>query len=373
MNTQEHADRKHAKRSPSSLGNYAVCPHFQKDDNQPVHPITLEGTKVHEAIERESVEGLTEDQAKMAHFGMDYLKALQESGDFTTYSEIRLVIPHMDFGHADAVLISSDGKTGHLIDFKAGYRHQAAAANNAQQKAYATAVFAKFHTLETLTVHIVYVRLQEIDKVVFDKAYMELVELELIAIDRKAQAASEGKVQAHNPDPAVCGYCAAAGICPALQLLAIPIAEEYAQARPGDLTIPDKYDPALISDPAVMSRALVVADIMERWSGSVKKHAIQMRLNGGEEIPGYNLAHRAGSVEVIDQNTIYQKAVEKGLTHEQIMATVKVSVPQLSELISNKAERGNKKLAKQKFEEELRDAGAIRRGEEVFFLKKSRS
>ena len=369
----EHSERKHAKRSPSSLGNYAVCPHFQKDDSQPVHPITLEGTKVHEAIERESVEGLTEDQIKMAYFGLDYLKALQETGDFDTHSEIRLVIPNMDFGHADAVLISKDGKTGHLIDFKAGYRHQAAAANNAQQKAYATAVFAKFHALETLTVHIVYVRLQEIDKVVFDKSYMEVVELELIAIDRKAKAAEEGKIQAHNPDPAVCGYCAAAGICPSLQLLALPIAEEYAQARPGDLTIPEQYDPALISDPAVMAKALAVADIMERWSGSVKKHALQLRMNQGQEIPGYALSHRAGAIEVLDPNEVYRFAQQNGLTHEQIMATVKVSVPQLAELVGANAERGSKTVEKQRFSDKLRDSGAIRRGEEVFFLRKTRS
>ena len=82
---------------------------------------------------------------------------------------------------------------------------------------------------------------------------------------------------------------------------------------------------------------------------------------------------RDRAIEVLDPNEVYRFAQQNGLTHEQIMATVKVSVPQLSELISDKAERGNKKLAKQKFEEELRDAGAIRRGEEVFFLKKSRS
>ncbi|MEI6218313.1 MAG: hypothetical protein WCP86_05395, partial [bacterium] len=39
---------------------------------------------------------------------------------------------------------------------------------------------------------------------------------------------------------------------------------------------------------AVMSRALTVARVLEKWCESVKHHALQMRL-GGQEIPGHEL------------------------------------------------------------------------------------
>ena len=78
--TAPHAERAHSKRSPSSLGKYAVCPHFKQDDDQPVHPVTLEGTLIHEAIEKKNLRGLTQEQRVMAQTGLDYVEAVKATG-----------------------------------------------------------------------------------------------------------------------------------------------------------------------------------------------------------------------------------------------------------------------------------------------------
>ena len=378
-NTQDHSQRKHAKRSPSGLGKVAVCPHFEQDNDRPVHPVTLEGTKIHEAIEARTLAGLTEDQKNMASRAINYWNDLLRTGPWREMVELKIAIPHMDFGHADLVLISKDGKTGHLLDWKTGFNKQAATGLNAQQRAYAAGVFRAFPELEALTVHIVYVRLQEVDVETFRRADMVEAELQLIAIDRRAEEAvrfsaeNPGVIKWHRPDPAGCGYCKHAGVCPALAQVAQPIVQAYATARPEDLVVPEAYDPALISDPAVMAKAMLVADVMERWISSVKKHALDLRLSVGVEIPGTSLVSKNGSRSIIDPNTAHKIAEEHGITHEEFMTAVEVSASKLLKAVEAKAPRGKKKLASEALEDALRDAGALHVGPETFYLRRVKS
>lgn len=378
--TAPHAERAHSKRSPSSLGKYAVCPHFKQDEDRPVHPVTLEGTLVHEAIEKKNLRGLTADQRVMAQTGLDYVAALKASGKYHQHDEIALRIPLVldKKGHADVVLVSHDGKTAHCIDFKAGFNRQADAEQNLQQKCYIAACLEKWASLETITVHIVYVRLQEVDVFEFTRADESRIQLEILAVDRRAEEAenfelaNKGVLFYHRADPAVCTYCVKAGVCPAMQQLTVPTAQAYAQARPESLKVPEAYDPALIHDPAVMAQALAIAGIMETWVSSVKKHALQLRMDIGLDIPGTTLAHRTGTKSVADPNAAYALAEKHGVTQAEFMTTVKVSAPDLIDIVSSKAERGKKKYVAQAFEDELRDSGALNIGPETFYLRKSK-
>jgi hypothetical protein len=378
--TAPHAERAHSKRSPSSLGKYAVCPHFKQDDDQPVHPVTLEGTLIHEAIEKKNLRGLTQEQRVMAQTGLDYVDAIKATGKFLQYDEISLRVPlvHDKKGHADVVLLSQDGKTAHCIDFKAGYNRQADAEQNLQQKCYIAACLEKWLSVETITVHIVYVRLQEADVFEFTRADETRIQLEILAVDRRAEEAenfelaNKGVLFYHRADPATCTYCVKAGVCPAMQQITVPTAQAYAQARPESLKVPASYDPALISDPEVMAQALVVAGIMDTWVSSVKKHALQLRMDLGLDIPGTTLAHRAGTKTIVDPNTAFALAEKHGVTQGEFMTAVKVSAPELLDIVSSKAEKGKKKFMAQVFEDELRDSGALSIGPETFFLRKSK-
>ena len=317
----------------------------------------------------------------MAKLGIEYWDDLRKREKWTEYVEIQLQIPLVDDkkGHADLVLISQDGKRGALLDWKAGYKTQAVTINNLQQKCYAAALFEKFPDLETLEVHIVYLRLAEADVETLTRDDMPRVQLEILAVDRRAEEAENfekanpGQLYLHRPDPAVCTYCAKAGTCPALAALTIPTARAYAQARPETLTVPEAYDPALISDPAVMAKALVVADIAEKWADSVKKHALELRLSQGIEIPGTTLVSKNGTKSILDPNTAYQVAANHGLDHNEFMTCVDVSPAKLLKAAEAKAPRGKKKLAAEALEDELRDSGALHVGAETFYLRRVKS
>ena len=376
MNPPDHSQRKHAKRSPSGLGKVAVCPHFQQDNDRPVHPVTLEGTRIHEAIETRTLAGLTDDQKNMAERAIQYWNDLLRTGPWSERIEVKIAIPHMDFGHADLLLIHKDGKTGHLVDWKTGFSRQAPTGVNAQQRAYAAGIFRSFPELEALTVHIVYVRLQEVDVETFRRSDTDEMELQLIAIDRRAEEAvrfsseNPGVLKWHRPDPATCSYCVHAGACPALSAIAQPIVQAYASARPEDLVVPEAYDPALITDPNVMAKAMAVADVMERWISSVKKHALDLRFSVGVEIPGTSLVSKAGSKSILDPSTAHRVAEEHGLSHDEFMTAVEVSAAKLLKAAEAKAPRGKKKLAAQELEDALRDAGALHIGAETFYLRR---
>lgn len=339
------------------------------------------GTRIHEAIERRDTMGLPEDLRPMARLGIDYWGKLRLREPFDEHVEISLKIPLVDDkkGHADLVLISKDRRRGILADWKAGGKFQAEAENNLQQKCYAAALFEKFPDLEQLEVHIVYVRLQEVDTASFTREDMPRIQLEILAVDRRAEEAENfekqnpGKKFYHRADPAVCAYCVKAGVCPELHALTLPTAKAYAQARPEDLAIPEAYDPALITDPAIMSKALVVSGIMERWSDSVKHYALKMRLEQGIEIPGTTLASRKGKGSILNTHEAYKIAEKHGLSHDEIMSAVEISPAKLRDAVESKAPRGKKKLASQALEDELIESGTLNVGAETFYLRKTQA
>lgn len=376
MNTtndsQPHAERAHSRISPSGLGSVAVCPSFENDQTRPIHPRTREGTQIHEALEHRDLLRLPEELRPIAQTGLDFWDELRaKNPDWTEFCEPKIQITDEMAGHLDLLRVGKNEAA--ILDFKTGVNLQATAQTNIQQKAYALGVFKKFPDVQKITVYLAYLRLQEVHFAEFGRDQMSSIELEVFAILRRAQAAQQGAVVDHRPDPAVCAYCIKAGICPALQALAVPTARAYASARPEDLVVPEAYDPALIDDPEVMAKAMLVADVMERWVSSVKKHALDLRLSVGVEIPGTSLVSKNGSRSIIDPNTAHKIAEEHGITHEAFMTAVEVSASKLLKAAEANAPRGKKKLAAEALEDALRDAGALHVGPETFYLRRVKS
>ena len=366
---QPHSERSHSRISPSGLGSVAVCPHFINDDARPEHPSTREGTQIHEAIEVRNIKRLPMELRPIAQIGIDYWDALRrENPAWSEEVEPKVKITAEMAGHLD--LIRFNATDADQVDYKSGVNEQATAATNIQQKAYAVGLFKRMLTLQRVRVHIVYVRLLEADVETFSRSQLPQLELEVLAVLRRAQSAQNGEIQVHNPDPSVCVYCKLAGVCPALNKIAQPIADAYAKARPGTLTVPAAYDPAAITQPAVMSKALVVADIMERWAESVRRHAVDLRLTSGQEIPGYSLIHREGTKSVVDADLAYSTAAQAGLVHAEIMQSVTMSIPKLMDALRAKTPKGKKKQAAEALEDAMRDAGALMVGQESYHLRK---
>lgn len=363
--------RGHSRISPSGLGSLAVCPHFTQDNDRPEHPLTKEGTMLHSSLEHRRLDALPAELRPIAQVGIDFWDALRKKNpDWQEEIEPCIQITEEMKGHLDLIRVGPEEAS--QVDWKGGLALQATAATNIQQAAYAIGLFKRNPEIKKITVYLVYLRLQEVDFEEYEREQLPDLELKVLAILRRAQAAQRGVIDERTPDPKTCTYCSQAGSCPALHKLAIPTAQAYAQARPDSLKVPEAYDPALISDPAVMAKALTVAGIMETWVSSVKKHALQLRMDLGLDIPGTTLAHRVGTKTIVDPNSAFALAEKHGVTQGEFMTAVKVSAPELIDIVSSKAAHGKKKFTAQVFEDELRDSGALSVGPETFFLRKSK-
>lgn len=369
--TPDHSSRAHSRISPSGLGLLAVCPSFANDNSKPEHPLTTEGTLIHQHLETRDLSGLREDLRPIAQVGINFWDKLRaENPDWKEQVEPCIQITDEMKGHLDLIRVGETEAA--QIDYKSGRFHQATAATNIQQKAYAVGLFKLLPHIQKITVYLVYLRLEEVDYEVFTREQLPQLELEVLAVLRRAQAAQRGEIDERRPDPAACTWCKHAGTCPALHQLALPVAQAYASARPEDLTIPDAYDPALIESPDVMAKAKVVAGIMKKWCESVDYWALQMRLNQGVEIPGTTLATRAGTKKINDPNEALRIAQEHGITFEEFLTTVDVSASQLLDIAHSKAARGKKGQAKEALEDALLDSGALSVGADTMYLRKSK-
>lgn len=327
---------------------------------------------LHSALEHRRLDALPEDLRPIAQIGLDFWNKLREEHpDWKEELEPSIQITQEMKGHLDLIRLGPDEAA--QIDWKSGLGKQATASTNIQQIAYAVGLFNRNPEIQKVTVYLVYLRLQEVDYEVFTREQLPEMELKVLSVLRRAQAAQRNEIQAHNPDPAACTWCAKAGTCPALNALALPTALAYAKARPEDLAIPEAYDPALISDPDTMSKALVVAGVMERWCDSVKHYALQMRMEHGMEIPGTTLSSRKGRSTILNAHEAYKIAEAHGLSHDEIMSAVEVSATKLKDAIEDKAPRGKKKLASMALEDSLIEAGVLEVGSESFYLRKTKS
>jgi hypothetical protein len=363
MSTDSSEQRPHAEHSPSALHYKEICPGFKNRGES--GPAAEEGTRLHAALETGKTDGFTDEQLQCIAMCRDYIEALERQararGSATVHREVQLDIADgATFGTADFVLVGSGG-AGELVDFKFGRNSVPDAEINAQMQAYALGLFEKFPELQTVKVHILLPRRDEVSTAVYHRADMPRLRLRITTIIARCKA----------PEPEIrstenCLWCARQATCSALHQHALVIANGYDE----ELKLPEQYHPGQITDPAVMSRALTVARVLEKWCESVKHHALQMRL-GGQEIPGHELRTRAGTRKITDPLATWA-AVRERVTPEQFIGCCDISLPKLETIFAEAAPRGAKAKAKQELCEALADLGVVETAKETFYLAKTR-
>jgi len=212
----------------------------------------------------------------------------------------------------------------------------------------------------------VYPRLDVVSTHVFTRDDMDRIELRVETIIARAKADLEDQ---EMPTEEGCLYCSRKATCSALHKLALPIHNEY---KKDELTIIPEYHASQISDPNVMARAMALATIMEEWAGSVKFHANQMRRETGVEIPGYVWTSRKGDSVVNNAALVKFTADEFGLTDEDMVSAMSLSLSKLAEKIGERAPTGKKKARIEAFKNSLIDSGAIEFKPDTFFLRRER-
>jgi hypothetical protein len=138
-----------------------------------------------------------------------------------------------------------------------------------------------------------------------------------------------------------------------------------------ELSIPDKYDPANITDPEMMALAKRVAPIMESWASKVNARALEMRLIEGIEIPGWELSEKSSPFKIVDAQAAWE-VVKNKITPEAFAACAEVKIGDLEKAFSKTAERGQMGKAKTELRDALIDANAARVDGTIQYLKKSK-
>jgi hypothetical protein len=378
-NQAQHSERAHADISPSQLKNFDACPGFLPDRGRSTHPVTLEGTRLHEAMDDGSWVNLPDDLRELCQACAVYLEMLPTSQG-QIFIEPKLDVTAGVFGFADRLQVL--GKVADLIDFKFGYNEVEDAWTNLQGWAYALGAFHAHPQLEEVTVHFVQPRVNYATAHTFIKAEVPVMDTRIRGIVARV---TNAKPEEYSPVPEVCQYCSRHD-CPVIAEKADTIAREYAKARdlrmateakllgekePTPTPLPDPIYPRQMDDPAELAKALVLAPILERWVVSVKKRALEYRIEQGVEIPGYELAYRAGR-KTITNGLAAWEVVKERLDFEEFAAACSPSLPSLREAYTAKSKPRQKAKDVRELEAALEDLDALSSGGDSPYLKKQK-
>jgi hypothetical protein len=357
-------DRPHAEHSPSSLALKEVCPGFRSDSKS--SSASEEGTRCHQALETGKDDGLDDEQLQVVGMCRDYVTGVEADarshGEVTILLEEKLAIAGgLTFGTADLVIVSAKATAADLVDYKFGRNPVADAEDNVQMQAYALGVFEKFPGVQSIQVHILLPRRDEVSIATYARSDVPRLRLRIETIIARA---SLPEPDLHPTDG--CLWCARKATCKALHNHALTLASGYSD----ELVIPDQVHASHITEPSVMARALQVARVMEKWCESVRQHALKMRLSG-VEIPGHELRTRSGNRKINDALAAWG-VVRDHIEPDRFIACCDVSLTKLEDEVAAKAPRGSKTKAKNNLCESLAAVGAYEAGGESTFLTRTR-
>jgi len=233
-------------------------------------------------------------------------------------------------------------------------------------------VMDKFPELQTATVHFIIPRRDEVLTHNYSREEMEDIRLRINLIVSRAELEDAEAI----PNTEGCKYCKHKLSCPALSDKMLPLAKKYsASVDDFEMSLWGSYSPAEINDPAVLSKMLNVASVVDKWQAAAKKQATKLAVEDGEEIPGYDLHYRTASLKIDDTQGAYD-AVEHLLSPDEFMDACDVSLPKLAKKYAEKLGRGEKKTARGTIEQSLEESGVLPAEEDRDrspYLRKSRN
>lgn len=368
---------KHAQYSPSTYGAREACKGWAQDKDTSTVGAAMgdRGTAIHKAIEKENTSKLhDEGDIACAKKCIGFLRSRVARLKVPRHYRELLVEVLDQFGYVDDLLISGD--YAEMTDYKTGWRPVTDAEENPQMQGYALGIFDKFPEVEILQVNLLMPRQDEISEAVYTRSadYQRLKDRTFATIegakatDRLFDSKSwEQLMKILHPSASNCEFCGRKAICPALNSLALTVAKRYDP----ELLIPAHLHGSNITNPEMMSTALMIAPVLEKWSSGIRKAAIDMRVKEGKEIPGFELGERRGVRKISNAQAAWDVVKEK-ISPEEFAGCADVSLTDLEKAVAAKAPRGEKTAAKLHLEDALRDRDAIEDGAPSHYLKQNR-
>lgn len=369
--TNNHADRGHSKHSPSSLKPKAICPGYENDDSGPPHPITLQGTKLHEVLdgakhptdeEEDAMLQVCRDveAAELAELGLDPSVLIEPEVIFLTGTS------YQQSGHVDRLLLSSDLTQATIIDWKFGYTKVDPAKVNWQGKGYALGVFEELEEVQTVKVVFVQPRRNYVTSHVFFRKEMPSLAADIQGVIIEAEKPDAEKK--FNPDAMNCKYCArnSPGKCPAMDKSVLSHVSNIDATESGGESPFESLDFTQMEDPAMMGKVLDAAGILEEWVKNAKKAVHAWVDFTGKAPVGYTPYTRKGNRTIPDV-AMAVEVMPEGVQLNDILDCCTVSVPKLESLF---VKNSTSKSARKDFESLLLDQDNLTRGAETTVLRR---
>ena len=284
----------------------------------------------------------------------------------TILKELKLsILDGLTFGTADLVMVKADRAI--ICDAKFGWSPVEDAEINLQGWAYAIGVFEKYPEVQMVEVVFAQPRLNSVSR----HAFFRTADLDKMKL-RVSTVIARAKHQPPelNPTEYACLYCGAKATCIALHKKALIISSKFSPLTP-DSELIDLYDPEQLATPDLRGKAEILRRVLEPWCEKVRKENTRYALETGEEIPGFEIASRAGRRSITNPQLTYD-LVKDRLTPEEFASVCEVSVAQLLKTYSSKAPRGAKEKLKQEIEDKLDEAGVLQGGGDITYLKRKK-
>jgi hypothetical protein len=279
------------------------------------------------------------------------LKQIPNSSECSKITEI--------FGTIDVLILDESLKRVIALDYKFGRSRVDHASENIQGHAYMVGTFDKFPWAETVEVHFIAPRLDEVTSHVYHRKDLEWHRLRIkVVIERATE--DEPKL---NPRTEACRFCKNKVSCPALHEQLLPLAKKY-DTNNFAVALLEKYSPDTVDDPNILSRMLEVAPVMEAWAAAAKKRALEVATETGDQIPGYEVRYKSPRAIINDTQKAYE-TLKDLLSPEEFMEACSVSLVKLAKQYSAHLGRGEKGRARSMLELELMSSGVLPKEEEM--------
>jgi|TARA_Y100000310_G_scaffold175913_2_gene176059 hypothetical protein len=365
----DHSKRGHAKVSPSSLANFEKCPNYRRVDREvELHPVTAEGTLIHEALETGNFSTLDDSQTELAKKCIDYMKTLPTWGKGAVWTEPEVDITPEIWGFVDRVQFNHDDPTKatacDIIDYKFGWARVTKAEENFQGQAYTMGIMKKLRNIKAATMHFTQPRLG------YYTDHMFLVD-DIDKITKRIEAVliNIARGDMYTEHEGLCEYCGNLS-CPIQTQRATSIVTNYVKNDPH---MPSSIDPTQITDPSVMSKVLMMLPHIENWCKEARHAGNVMAIQGGKEIPNFTVATRSSKRTITNANEALRIAQDNfDVTLSDFLDAVTISMPKLETLVKAASPRGMKGVNAEKLQFDLEDADSITLGSEISYLKKNK-
>lgn len=385
-------ERIHHPYSPSTLQCREACPKYVPSQNE--NEAAIMGTLQHSAVESDMDDDRIQDYQALA---VKQCKDFAESRialypGCTVLREVYLPVDDEKIeywqtpaspslpalytangttaGYLDIGIVTADETYAEIIDWKFGKNAVTDAKDNLQGISYMLGLKRLYPKLKSCLVKFLQPHIDHETSHLFDISDPAPFLLRVrVVVSRAVEAARhESDFSVARPTVGTCLFCSLVGRCPKVAELIIQVGKKYAP-----LVVPPDINTTTLSDPAMVSQGMKLAQVVSCWAEAFRKNASQKALNSEDFIPeGYILVSNCRTV--IKNSRAVGEAAKKFLPPEdaeRVEALYDISLTPLDKLISVRSPRGSKEATVDAFRAAIVESGAAEMGTPYSFLRLS--